>query len=89
LFDKSERLYYQSSLFSNFLGPEQLRKMSDQHIPSLKEEGVIHMRALELMNSRRRLREIAEAMASEFPKRFPSSDDALGFVGDLSARWSE
>jgi protein arginine N-methyltransferase 1 len=87
--DKSERLFHQSSLFSNALGPEQLRKMSDQHIPSLNEEGVVHMRALELMNDRRPLGQIAETMAAEFPKRFPSSDDALGFVGDLSARWSE
>jgi hypothetical protein len=63
--------------------------MSDQHIPSLKEEGVVHMRALELMNTRRPLGQIAETMAAEFPKRFPNSDDALGFVGDLSARWSE
>jgi protein arginine N-methyltransferase 1 len=87
--DKTEKLYHQSSLFSNLLGPEQLRKMSDQHIPSLNEEGVVHMRALELMNNRRPLGDIAEAMAAEFPKRFPSSDDALRFVGDLSARWSD
>jgi protein arginine N-methyltransferase 1 len=87
--DKGERLYHQSSLFSNLLGPEQLRKMSDQHVPSLNEEGVMHMRALELMNTRRPLGQIAEAMAAEFPKRFPTSDDALGFVGDLSARWSD
>ena len=87
--EKIERLYHQSSLFSNVLGPEQLRKMSDQHIPSLKEEGVVHMRALELMNSRRPLGQIAEAMSAEFPKRFSSPDDALGFVGDLSARWSD
>jgi protein arginine N-methyltransferase 1 len=87
--DKIERLYYQSSFFGNLLGPEQLRKMSDQHIPLLSEEGVIHMRALELMNDRRPLGKIAETMAAEFPKRFSSSDDALGFVGDLSARWSE
>jgi hypothetical protein len=63
--------------------------MSDRHIPSLNEEGVIHMRALELMNSRRPLSDIAEAMSLEFPKRFSSADDALGFVSDLSARWSE
>ena len=87
--EKIERRYHQSDLFSNLLGAEQLRKMSDQHIPSLKEEGVVHMRVLELMNNRRPLGEIAEAMAAEFPKRFPSSDDALGFVGELSARWSE
>jgi hypothetical protein len=87
--DKIERLYHQSSLFSNLLGPEQLRKMSDQHIPLLNEEGVIHMRALELMNTQRPLGKIAEAIALEFPKRFPSSDDALGFVGELSGRWSE
>ena len=87
--EKIERRYHQSSLFGNVLGAEQLRKMSDQHIPPLKEEGVAYMRALELMNNRRPLGEIAEAMAAEFPKRFPSSDDALGFVGDLSARWSD
>ena len=86
--EKIERFYHQSSLFSNLLGSERLKKMSDQHIPSLNEEGVVYMRALELMNTRRPLGEIAEAMAAEFPKRFPSSDDALGFVGDLSARWS-
>jgi protein arginine N-methyltransferase 1 len=87
--EKIERLYHQSSLFSSVLGPEQLRKMSDQHIPSLKEEGVVHMRALELMTNRRPLGQIAEAIAAEFPKRFPSPDDALGFVGELSARWSD
>jgi type I protein arginine methyltransferase len=86
--EKIERLYHQSSFFSNVLGRE-LKKRSDQHIPSLNEEGVVHMRALELMKSRRPLGQIAEAMAAEFPKRFPSPDDALGFVGDLSARWSD
>lgn len=87
--DKNERLYHQSSFFGRVLEPKQLRKMSDQHVPSLNEEGVIHMRALELMNDRQPLGQIAEAMAAEFPKRFPNSDDALGFLGDLSARWSE
>ena len=85
---KIETLYHQSSFFSNLLGSNQLRKMSDQHVPLLNEEGVVQMRALELMNSRRPLGQIAEAMAAEFPKRFSSSDDALGFVADLSARWS-
>ncbi|MGI8480500.1 MAG: 50S ribosomal protein L11 methyltransferase [Chthoniobacterales bacterium] len=86
--EKIENLYHQSSLFSNLFCPERLRKMSDQHIPSLNEEGIVHMRALELMNNRRTLGQIAEAMAVGFPKRFPSSDDALGFVADLSARLS-
>ena len=86
--EKIERRYHQSSFFSNVLGPERLKKMSDQHIPSLNEEGVVHRRALELMNSRKPLGQIAETMAAEFPKRFPSSDDALGFIGELSARWS-
>jgi len=83
-----ETLYHQSSLFGSVLAPERLRKMSDEHIPSLNEEGVVHMRALELMNTQRRLGEIAQAIAAEFPKRFSSSDDALGFIGELSARWS-
>jgi len=87
--EQIERRYHQSSLFGNVLDPERLKKMSDRHIPSLNEEGVVHMRALELMNSRRPLGKIAEAMAAEFPKRFPSSDDALGFVAELSARWSD
>jgi len=87
--EKIERRYHQSSLFSSVLDPERLKKMSDQHIPSLNEEGVIHVRALELMNSRVPLGQIAETITTEFPKRFPSSGDALGFVADLSARWSE
>ena len=87
--EQIERRYHQSSLFGNVLDPERLKKMSDRHIPSLNEEGVVHKRALELMNSRRPLGKIAEAMAAEFPKRFPSSDDALGFVAELSARWSD
>jgi len=87
--EEVERLYHQSSLFSKVLSPERLKKMSDQYIPSLNEGGVVHMRALELMNSRRPLGRIAETIAAEFPKRFPSSDDALAFVGDLSARWSD
>lgn len=87
--DKNKTVYHQSTWFSNLLGPEQLRKMSDQHVSSLNEEGVIHMRALELMNTQLPLGKIAETMAAEFPKRFPSLDDALGFVGELSARWSE
>jgi protein arginine N-methyltransferase 1 len=86
--EKIERLYHQSSLFNNVLGPERLKKMVDQHIPSLNEEGIVHMRVLELMKKRRPLGEIAKAMAAEFPKRFSSSDDALGFIGELSARWS-
>jgi protein arginine N-methyltransferase 1 len=86
--EQIERLYHQSSFFSSLLGPEQLRKMSDQHVPSLNEEGVVHMRVLELMNSRRPLSQIADKMVAEFPKRFSSSDDALGFVAELSARWS-
>ena len=85
--EKIERLYHQSSLFSSVLDPERLKKMSDQHIP-LNEEGVVDIRALELMNSQRPLGQIAEAIAAEFPKCFSSSDDALGFVADLSARWS-
>jgi len=85
---KIERLYHQSSLFSNLLGHEQLGKMSDRHVSSLNEEGIVHMRALELMNTQQPLGQIAETMAAEFPKRFSSSDEALGFVGDLSARWS-
>jgi protein arginine N-methyltransferase 1 len=85
---KIEKRYHQSSLFSNVLSPERLKKMSDRHIPSLNEEGVVHMRTLELMNSRRPLDQIAETIAAEFSKRFTNSDDALAFVGDLSARWS-
>ncbi len=86
--EKIQRRYHQSSLFSNILSPERLKKMAERHIPSLNEEGVLHMRALELMNSRQPLGQIATTIAAEFPKRFPSSDDALAFVGDLSARWS-
>jgi len=81
--------YHQSSFFNNVCPVQELEKRSDTYLPLLNQQGQIYKRALDLMNNRRPLGEIAEAMAAEFPKRFPSSDDALGFVGDLSARWSE
>jgi protein arginine N-methyltransferase 1 len=81
--------YHQSSFFNNVYSIQELEKRSDTYLPLLNREGEIYKRALDLMNSRRPLNEIAETIAAEFPKRFRSSDDALGFVGDLSVRWSE
>jgi protein arginine N-methyltransferase 1 len=81
--------YQQSSFFSNVCSVQDLEKRSGTYLPSLNPEGQIYKRALDLMNTRQPLGQIAQTMALEFPKRFPNSDDALGFVGDLSTRWSE
>jgi protein arginine N-methyltransferase 1 len=78
--------YHQSSFFSNVCPVQELEKRSDTYLPSLNREGHIYKRVLDLMHSGQRLGQIAKAISKEFPQRFGSADEALAFVGDLSAR---
>jgi hypothetical protein len=38
------------------------------------------------MDGGRRLGQIAQIISEEFPQRFGTADEALAFIGDLSAR---
>jgi protein arginine N-methyltransferase 1 len=86
--DKTIR-YHQSTFFNNVCSVQELEKRSDTYLPLLNREGLIYKRALDLMHSGQRLGQIAKTISEEFPQRFGNAEEALAFVGDLSARWSE
>jgi protein arginine N-methyltransferase 1 len=78
--------YQQSSFFSNVFSVQELEKRSDTYLPLLNREGQIYKRALDLMHGGQRLGQIAQTISKEFPQRFGSPEEALAFIGDLSAR---
>lgn len=78
--------YHQSSFFSNVFSVQDLEKRSDTYLPLLNREGQICKRALDLMHSGQRLGEVAQTISKEFPERFGTADEALAFLGGLSAR---
>jgi protein arginine N-methyltransferase 1 len=83
--DKTIR-YHQSSFFNNACPVQELEKRSDTYLPLLNPEGLIYKRALDLMHSGQRLGQIAKTISEEFPQRFGTAEEALAFVGELSAR---
>jgi predicted RNA methylase len=83
--DKTIR-YHQSSFFNNVCSLREFEKRTDTYLPLLNREGQIHKRALDLMQSRQRLGQIAQTISEEFPESFATADEALAFVGNLSAR---
>jgi type I protein arginine methyltransferase len=74
----------QSVLKGTVLSPARLVKRSSSYIPQLSEEGLMRRRALELMDGRAALEEIARRLTSEFPERFARWQQALTFAGSIS-----
>jgi type I protein arginine methyltransferase len=71
----------QSVLQGALLSPTKLLKRSSKYVPHLSEEGLVRRRALELMDGRTALEEIARHLAAEFPGRFARWEQALTFAG--------
>ena len=80
--------FTQSTFFGACLSPETLRKRGAGHVPDLNEEGRVTLRVLEALGQRRPLGQIAEALLVEFPNRFTNRAECLGFVGNLSSKYS-
>ncbi len=74
----------QSLLQGAVLSPAKLLKRSSKYIPQLSEEGLMRRRALELMDGRASLEEIARRMTAEYPQRFARWEQALTFAGAIS-----
>ncbi len=74
----------QSELGGAVLSVAQLRKAAADHIPQLSEEGRLRCRALELIDGKVSLAEIARSLAKEFPDRFPDWRQALSYAGAVS-----
>ena len=80
--------FEQSTLGGVVLSPEHLHRIAADYIPQLSEEGLLRRRTFELMDGRASLEEIAHKLASEFPKRFSSSQAALSYAGVVSQEHS-
>jgi protein arginine N-methyltransferase 1 len=80
--------FEQSQLAGAVLSPQQLRKIAADYFPDLSEEGILLRRALELMDGKLSLNDIARHLAKEFPQRFSDCRQALSFAGRVSQEYS-
>ncbi len=78
----------QSQLQGAILSPPKLRRMASDFVPQLAERGIMGRRALELMDGKSSLEEIARGLTAEFPGRFSRWQQALTFVGSISDEYS-
>ena len=80
--------FRQSEFFGGPLSPERLRKRAHTFVPALNEEGCIARLILQQMAEGLSLDRIAQDVATRFPRRFPSWQEALNHVADLSVKYS-
>jgi protein arginine N-methyltransferase 1 len=80
----SERRFFQSTFFGAPLSPAQLARRSSTYRPTLNAQGLLLCRTLDLMKEGAALGEIAACLMEQFPGRFRSPGEALGYVGELS-----
>jgi protein arginine N-methyltransferase 1 len=80
--------FKQSTLFSALLSQSRLRKLADNHVPTLNEDGQIDQFILAMMSGDASVGEIASRVCDRFPGRFSAWQDALTHVGELSEKYS-
>jgi protein arginine N-methyltransferase 1 len=68
--------------------PARMRKRRATHIPRLNEEGESDCLVLHLMNGKNAIQDIASELQQRFPGQFPTVEDAIGHVADLSVKYS-
>ena len=78
--------FRQSTFFGEALSPSTLRKREAGFRPALGEEGEANRFILEQMDGDTPLEEISRRAMKAFPGRFPTLDEALGRVGELSVK---
>lgn len=79
--------FSQSTFFGAALSPELLRKRAAGHAPDLNEDGRVALRVLEGFGQRKTNAQVAEQLLAEFPGRFGSQEECLGFVGKLAGKY--
>jgi type I protein arginine methyltransferase len=85
----ASRIHFeQSQLTGEVLSATQLRRLAADYVPHLSEEGRLGRRTFELMNGVASLEEIAHRLATEFPQRFPTWEQALSYAGAISQECS-
>lgn len=65
-----------------------LQRSTETHVPTLTEEGRMDLIVLTMMQEGVVLGQIAERLSVQYPDRFSNWREALGYVGQLSLRYS-
>jgi len=85
---REKRKFRQSTFFGEPRSPVRMRKRRATHIPRLNEDGESDRLVLHLMNGKNAIRDIASELQQRFPVQFPSMEDAIGHVAELSVKYS-
>lgn len=93
IFDGSDRSlskskFRQSTFDGAFLAVEQLRKKASNYVPEISVEGKVDRFVLNLLDGKTSLEEISRRLTAEFPDQYPTLNDALGWVGKISMKYS-
>jgi protein arginine N-methyltransferase 1 len=80
--------FEQSQLQGAVLSLPTLHKLASDYVPQLSKEGLIRRRALDLMDGKTSLENIARRLAIEFPVRFARWQQALTFASSISNEYS-
>ena len=81
--------FRQSTFYSKPLSLNNLRKSSENYLPSLNNSGEIDLFILENMHSQFPLKAIATKLFKQFPHSFRSYEQAINHVGLLFQRYSK
>ena len=85
----SEQIVFrQSTFFNEVYSPAQLQKSFAGHVPVLNEDGLAKRFILERMNGELSLETIARELAEKFPLKFPTFQDSLNQVAQISKQYS-
>jgi protein arginine N-methyltransferase 1 len=85
---KIEAEFKQSNFFGLPLSPGQLQKQACSYLPTLNENGEIDRFILDSMDGRTSLGDIANSITARYSSRFPTYNDALTRIGELSTKYS-
>jgi len=80
--------FKQSTFYGIPLSQTTLRKIANNHVPMLDDEGLIDQFILSQMNGNTSLSEIAQRLLDSFPDQFAKWYDALTRVAQLSKKYS-
>ncbi len=83
------RRFAQSSFLSRPRSRVDMTRRAPSFVPRLNERGQISRFVLDMMTGDRPLTDIVSTMTETFPGRFGTPEDAMEYVSDLSARFSE
>lgn len=86
--DRIKAEFKQSSFENQFSSFEKLRKRASNYLPYINQEGEMIKQLLLKMDGKSSLEELAKSLAKDFPDEYPTWREAIGWVGNLSVKYS-